>query len=56
MNTLVTYFSVGGTTKKIAEEFAAQIGKTVEKLAPYVEGAASVDAKLVHNVDEIKNW
>ena len=30
--------------------------KTAEKLKPYVKGAASVEAKLVHNADEIKSW
>jgi len=32
------------------------IGKTAKKLEPYVSGAASLDAKLVHNADEIVNW
>lgn len=32
------------------------IGKTADKLKPYVEGAVSVDAKLIHNADEIKEW
>ena len=32
------------------------IGKTAEKLKEYVKGAASVDAKLVHNASEIENW
>jgi Flavodoxins len=32
------------------------IGKTAEKLKPYVQGAASVDAKLVHSAAEVKNW
>ena len=29
------------------------IGKTAEKLQPYVKGAASVDAKLVHSAAEL---
>ena len=29
------------------------IGKTAQKLQPYVKGAASVDAKLVHGVSEL---
>ena len=32
------------------------IGKTAEKLKPYVQGAASVDAKLVRSAAEVKNW
>ncbi len=32
------------------------IGKTAEKLAPYVEGAASLDAKIVKNLDDLTNY
>ncbi len=32
------------------------IGKTAEKLKPSVPGVTSIEAKLVHNVDEICNW
>ncbi|MBQ6419131.1 MAG: NAD(P)H-dependent oxidoreductase [Synergistaceae bacterium] len=32
------------------------IGKTAEKLAPYLKGAASVDARLVSNAGEVKSW
>ena len=32
------------------------IGKTAEKLKPYVRGAASVDAKLVRSAAEVKSW
>ncbi len=32
------------------------IGKTAEKLKEYVTGAAAVEAKLIHNADEIENW
>ncbi|MCR5374871.1 MAG: flavodoxin [Lachnospiraceae bacterium] len=32
------------------------IGKTAEKLAPYVEGAASLDAKIIKNVDDLTNY
>ena len=32
------------------------IGKTAEKLKPYVDGAAEVDAKLVRTVDELVTW
>ena len=32
------------------------IGRTAEKLSPYVRGAASLDAKLVHSAAEVKDW
>ncbi len=32
------------------------IGKTAEKLQPYVKGAVSVDAKLVHSAGEAASW
>ena len=32
------------------------IGKTAEKLKPYVKGAVSVDAKLVRSAAEVKSW
>lgn len=32
------------------------IGKTAEKLRPYLSGAAEVDAKLVRSVDELITW
>ncbi len=32
------------------------IGKTAEKLAPYVEGAASLNAKIIKNVDDLTNY
>ena len=32
------------------------IGKTAEKLTPYVEGAAAVDAKLVKSAAEVTEW
>ena len=34
----------------------SSIGKTAEKLRPYVDGAAEVDAKLVRTVDELVTW
>ena len=44
-------------TGKIVHAFATSggsgIGKTAEKLMPYVRGAAEVDAKLVHSADEL---
>lgn len=32
------------------------IGKTAEKLAPFVKGAASVEARLVKSADDIREW
>lgn len=32
------------------------IGKTAEKLAPYVEGAASLNAKIIKNLDDLTNY
>ena len=32
------------------------IGKSGEKLKPYLQGASSVDAKLVHSADEVVKW
>lgn len=32
------------------------IGKTAEKLMPFVKGAASVEAKLVHSASEVESW
>lgn len=32
------------------------IGKTAEKLTPYLKGAASVDAKLVRSSGDVKSW
>lgn len=46
MNVLVTYFSAGGSG----------IGKTAEKLKPYVEGANVVEAKLITGKDDLANW
>ena len=32
------------------------IGKTAEKLKPYMKGVVSVDAKRVSSADEVKDW
>ena len=32
------------------------IGRTAEKLTPFVPGAAAVDAKLVHNASDVVRW
>ena len=39
-----------------ATSISSGIGKTAEKLAPYLKGAASVEAKLVRNAAEVKDW
>ena len=47
------------TGKKVlafATSGGSGIGKTAEKLRPYVEGAASVDAKLVRSAEEVLGW
>ena len=47
------------TGKKVAA-FATSggsgIGKTAEKLQPYVKGAAVADAKLCRNASELTDW
>ena len=40
----------------VATSGGSGIGKTADKLKPYVEGAVSVDAKLVHIDMEVKNF
>lgn len=54
VNTFCKGYNWGG---KIVHAFATSggsgIGKTAEKLAPYVEGAVSVDAKLVSSAEEL---
>lgn len=32
------------------------IGKTAEKLSPFVKGAEIADAKLINSADELKGW
>ncbi|CBK75753.1 hypothetical protein CIY_32810 [Butyrivibrio fibrisolvens 16/4] len=47
------------TGKKVmafATSGGSKIGKTAEKLQPYVEGAESVDAKLVFSAADVKEW
>lgn len=48
-----SYDWTGKTVHAFATSVSSGIGKTAEKLAPSLKGAASVDAKLVHNVNEI---
>ena len=47
------------TGKKVyafATSGGSGIGKTAEKLQPYVKGAVSVVAKLVHSAGEVASW
>ena len=43
----------GITVHAFATSGGSGIGKTAEKLAPYVQGAAWVDARLVHSAAEL---
>lgn len=43
----------GITIHAFATSGGSGIGRTAEKLTPYVKGAASVDAKLVHSANEL---
>ena len=44
----------GKTVHAFATSGGSGIGKTAEKLAPFVNGAVSVDAKLIHSADDIE--
>ena len=47
------------TGKKVyifATSGGSGIGKTAEKLKPYISGAEVVDAKVVRNANELKSW
>ena len=47
------------TGKKVyifATSGGSGIGKTAEKLKPYISGAEIVDAKVVRNANELKSW
>ena len=47
------------TGKKVyafATSGGSGIGKTAQKLQPYVNGAVSVDAKLVHSAGDVVSW
>ena len=50
------YDWTGKTVYAFATSGGSGIGKTAEKLKPYISGAASVDAKLVHSAAEVKSW
>ena len=50
------YDCTGKKVLAFATSGGSGIGKTAEKLRPYVEGAASVDAKLVRSAEEVLGW
>ncbi len=56
-NVVNTFCSAYDWTGKKVHVFATSggsgIGKTAEKLAPYLKGVESVDAKLVHSAEEL---
>ena len=51
-----TYDWTGKKVYAFATSGGSGIGKTAEKLQPYVNGASEVDAKLVSSVADIKDW
>lgn len=50
------YDWTGKRVAAFATSGGSGIGKTADKLKPYVDGAVSVDAKLVHDDMELINW
>ncbi len=57
VNTFLKGYDLSG--KKIyafATSGGSGIGKTAEKLKPYVPGAEVVEAKLLHSADEARAW
>lgn len=46
----------GKKVRAFATSGGSGIGKTADALKEYVQGAASVEAKLVHDAGEIENW
>ena len=46
----------GKTVYAFATSGGGGIGKTAEKLRPYLNGAESVTAKVVRNADEVVSW
>ena len=50
------YDWTGKKVAAVATSGGSGIGKTADKLKPYVDGAVSVDAKLVHSDMEVKNF
>ena len=50
------YDWTGKNIHAFATSGGSGIGKTADKLAPFVPGAALLDAKLVHNSGELSDW
>ena len=50
------YDWTGRKVYAFATSGGSAIGKTAEKLAPYVNGAAEVDAKLVRGAGDLQGW
>ena len=46
----------GKTVAAFATSGGSGIGKTAEKLRPFVPGAESVDASLVHRASDVTDW
>lgn len=41
---------------KVADSGGSGIGKTAEKLKPYLKGALTVEARLTQTASELKSW
>lgn len=50
------YDWVGKKVYAFATSGGSGIGRTAEKLKPYVKGSVSVDARLTQTADELKAW
>ena len=50
------YDWTGKTVRAFATSGGSGIGKTAEKLRPYVQGAENVDARLVRSASEVLDW
>ena len=50
------YDWTGKKVVAVATSGGSGIGKTADKLKPYLDGSVSVDAKLVHSDMEVKNF
>ena len=56
---LVLYYYIeyaGRCALAFATSGGSGIGKTAEKLKPYLKGAETVDARLVHTDREVADW
>ena len=55
MKTIVAYFSAQGTTKKVAEDFAADIGADTFEIVPEEDRQAFADTLEKATLDTINN-